>query len=552
MATAMQDRFDKFVDRSGEHHIWLGATRPDVGTGRFKVNGKPLPAHQVAWALAHGALRDGERIEPCPEVPACVRVDHLQSNVATPTTRPRSRRGSGSIRDLGDGLWELAVPAGNYEDGSRRREYRRVQAQNRREATAHLGAFAAEVGEQGSTRKKADRSITFDDAVEQFLTEHLAGELGREAKTVSDYRRLHAKWFAPHYGRRRLSEVDRAAIDAGFGRMVRAGLSRSRLNHARSLYAPLFRWARHRQLVLRNPMTDFRLPTSKQVSRERTVPEAEQISILLNTAIEIVPEIAPILTTGAVTGMRRGELVGLRRNRIRWDHSEICVDTAVDAGRRLKGTKTRVERTFSLDDESLRMLRRHCEVMNERAALCGITVADDAFVFSLVPDCSKPIPPDYMTKRVAVLKDHLGIADKRPETIDLEDRALELWEAPPVPRPPGRTGPTPAGAMSYREIGERLERTEMWAKRAVASARRRRDAAERGLGLSFDGSIIALRKFTSSELLDAGFNVSMVAARQGHGPQVLVKHYAKSRRSADRRAAAHLGSVVHATKPREA
>ena len=293
-------------------------------------------------------------------------------------------------------------------------------------------------------------------------------------------------------------------------------------------------------------MTDFKLPTSKRVARERNVPEADQISILLNTAIEVVPEIAPMLTTGAVTGMRRGELVGLRRNRIRWDDGEILVDTAVDAGRRLKGTKTRVERTFSLDDESLRMLRRHCDEMDERAALCGITPAVDAFVFSLAPDCSKPVPPDYMTKRVAVLKDHLGIADKRPDTIVREDEALRLWEEAPAPRPAGRTGPAPAGALSYREIGERLERTEMWAKRAVASARSRREAAARGLGLSFDGSIIALRKFTSSELLDAGFNVSMVAARQGHGPQVLVKHYSKSRRSADRKAAAHLGAVVHA------
>ncbi len=60
---------------------------------------------------------------------------------------------------------------------------------------------------------------------------------------------------------------------------------------------------------------------------------------------------------------------------------------------------------------------------------------------------------------------------------------------------------------------------------------------------------IALRKFTSSELLDAGFNISMVAQRQGHGPQVLAKHYAKRRRSADRKAAEHLGRVVHGAPP---
>ena len=97
--------------------------------------------------------------------------------------------------------------------------------------------------------------------------------------------------------------------------------------------------------------------------------------------------------------------------------------------------------------------------------------------------------------------------------------------------------------MSYKEIGRRLGRSERWAQLAVASAERRR--RRRGGGTEvFDGSIIALRKFTSSELLDAGFNLGG-AQRQGHGPQVLVKHYAKARPSADRRAAEHLGQVVH-------
>jgi len=81
---------------------------------------------------------------------------------------------------------------------------------------------------------------------------------------------------------------------------------------------------------------------------------------------------------------------------------------------------------------------------------------------------------------------------------------------------------------------------------AVQAAERREQARAAGLGkVAFDGSIIALRKFTSSELLDAGFNISMVAQRQGHGPQVFTRHYSKSRASADKKAAEHLGRVVH-------
>ena len=159
-------------------------------------------------------------------------------------------------------------------------------------------------------------------------------------------------------------------------------------------------------------------------------------------------------------------------------------------------------------------------------------------VFSLALDCSAPVPPDYVTKRVALLKEHLGIANKRAETIALEDEVLRLYREPLKPRRAGQVGRSPAGGMSYEAIGRQLGRSERWATLAVASAKRREAAQERGdrTRVVFDGSILALRKFTSSELLDAGFNISMVAQRQGHGPQVLAKHYAKARRSADRKA----------------
>ena len=136
------------------------------------------------------------------------------------------------------------------------------------------------------------------------------------------------------------------------------------------------------------------------------------------------------------------------------------------------------------------------------------------------------------------------IADKRPETIEREDEALRLYRQPRV-RPAGRPGPAPKGGMSYAEIGRRLDRSEKWAILAIASAERREAASALGEVEYFDGSILGLRKFTSSELMDSGFNMSAVAERQGHGPQVLMKHYSKGRRSADRRAADHLGRLVH-------
>ncbi len=56
-------------------------------------------------------------------------------------------------------------------------------------------------------------------------------------------------------------------------------------------------------------------------------PEVEELSLLLSEALTVVPDIAPLLAVGAVTGMRRGELTGLRRSRIFWDEGRLTVDT---------------------------------------------------------------------------------------------------------------------------------------------------------------------------------------------------------------------------------
>jgi integrase len=544
---SLAERFEAKVDRSGEHHLWTGARLAD-GSGQLKANGRVTTARRVAWELSHGALSPAVEVRACPDDPGCVRVEHLsvrQGSIKAEARPGRAPRGGGSKREVRPGVWKLTVTASSYSDGTARRLHRTVHARSETEANRELAAFVTEVRSSRLPERRQDRDVTVDEAIEQFLTEHLLGEKGREPRTVENYRRLHVKWFAPAIGRRRVRDVDEAAIDRIFGRMRATGLSRSRMNHAKSLYAPFFRWAKRRRLIARSPMADFELPTSTYVSREHTPPEVEQLSLLLEAAVEVVPDIAPLLTLGAVTGMRRGELVTVRRSRLHPTDDLLTVDAATD-GKRVKTTKTRKERKVAVDPETMAMVLRHCARMDERAELCGIEIAPHAFVFSLALDCSTPMPPDHVTKRVALLKEHLGIANKRPETIALEDEALRLYRLEPAARPASKVGRSPAGGMSYAAIGKQLARSERWATLAVASAQRREAAQRNGASIAFfDGSILALRKFTSSELLDAGFNISMVAQRQGHGPQVLVRHYAKARRSADRKAAEHLGRVVH-------
>lgn len=293
------------------------------------------------------------------------------------------------------------------------------QTLSRRAALDELSAFR-EAHRSGSLPDRRFYELTMDEAVEQFLVEHLLDEKGREPMTVDDYRRLHHRWFSPAIGHRLVREVDDAAMDRLFGQMLTAGLSRSRMNQARSLYGPFFRWPKRRGLVRHNPMADFDLPTSTQVAHERTPPEVNEVCLLLSTAIEVVPDIAPLLPLGAVTGMRRSELVGLRRSRLHPARTVITVDTAV-SGRRLKHTKTRQRRSLRIDDATMTMLTDQCRLQDERARASEVDLNPDPFLFTLAANASTPIAPDVLTKRMAVLKEHLGIDDKQAATIEREE-----------------------------------------------------------------------------------------------------------------------------------
>jgi hypothetical protein len=109
--------------------------------------------------------------------------------VASPRRhRQRAPRGTGSKTEIRPSVWKLTVTSGRYTDGRVRRLHRTVQADTEIEATRELAAFVAEVRRDPLPQRRQDRDVTVDEAIEQFLVEHLLGEKGREPRTVDGQR----------------------------------------------------------------------------------------------------------------------------------------------------------------------------------------------------------------------------------------------------------------------------------------------------------------------------------------------------------------------------
>ena len=94
-----------------------------------------------------------------------------------------------------------------------------------------------------------ERDLTVDEAIERFLTEYLTNEKGRADKTIPTTAISTDDGSPPPSvpGRSNGSRVPSWTNCSV--QMRQAGLSASRLNQAKSLYAPFFRWAKRRGMT---------------------------------------------------------------------------------------------------------------------------------------------------------------------------------------------------------------------------------------------------------------------------------------------------------------
>ena len=365
MASAAE-RFESKVDRSGEHHLWTGSAT-SRGVGQIRVQGKLRTASQVAWELAHGEIPDGAVVQSCPDAPLCVHPDHLTLKSDQAPTSKRSSPGGGTIRELGNDKWKLTVSVGRDENDKHRRVSRTVRG-TRAEASRALAAFSVEVQTGQKRPAPPGAPLTLNELVEWYLV-FATEERGLEHSTIVGYGEVYDMWLRDQIGHTRAERLSPADLDRAFGRMRRKGLSR--MINARAAIAGAYKWGRRHGKVSNNPTVGFELPTSMHIAKKTATPELDELLAILADANENDHELAPVLTLAATTGMRRGELSGLRRSRLNLDRAELVVDQAVnDAGGTVvvKPTKTRQTRTVGLDAATVSFLREHIETMDKRAA----------------------------------------------------------------------------------------------------------------------------------------------------------------------------------------
>ena len=226
-----------------------------------------------------------------------------------------------------------------------------------------------------------------------------------KASTFDSYRRILDLHVLPRIGEVPLAELSSRQITVMYVDLLErgrrnghaAGLSPKSVHNVHIVVHKLLADAVDDELLVVNPSDRAKRPRSASASqREMGFWEPGELARFLATARST--PLAPLWHLAAMTGMRRGELLGLRWTDIDFERARVAIRrNLVSVAYRLEETtpKNRQARVVDLDGETLEVLRTHRRVQARRLGRSD-GQSQDSRVFCR--DDGSPLHPDSVSQ----------------------------------------------------------------------------------------------------------------------------------------------------------
>ncbi len=299
----------------------------------------------------------------------------------------------------------------------------------RRETPSGASSWVAHATwQEGGKRRQAKRSFRTKKAAQAALTELLAAHQtgtfvapnrmvlrdfvdpwldglanqGRKPTTLQGYRKTLNAYVLPRLGDVALQEFRASDLDAMYADLLRSGgrggrpLSMTTVHHAHAVINKLLHDAERKGLVTRNvaKLADApSLTTARARGPEMTVWTPAELSTFLDSIEGNRNE--ALFRVMAMTGLRRGEVVGLRWSDVQLDRHRLTVNqaaTVIDGLEVVDVPKTRrSRRVIDLDGDTTALLSRHRARQREMFLRLGVTASASDRVFT--NEIGDPIRP---------------------------------------------------------------------------------------------------------------------------------------------------------------
>ncbi len=197
-------------------------------------------------------------------------------------------------------------------------------------------------------------------------------------RTHESYRQLARLYLLPSLGRMRLTEVQPEHLEAIYRQMQARGLSASTVHRAHAVMRSMLKQAAQRGHVPRNAATLVQLPRVRKPELQAL--SEEQVRRLLDAARGTRQE--ALITLAVMTGLRQGELLGLRWADVDLDAATLRVNYQLNHRGELAQPKTRAaRRAMRLPAPVVEVLRAHRVRQLEERLRAGEWWEDNDFVF---------------------------------------------------------------------------------------------------------------------------------------------------------------------------
>ncbi len=220
-----------------------------------------------------------------------------------------------------------------------------------------------------TTTVPPDQRLTVAEAGNLYLA-YLSGVRGRKATTVQDYRCMLTKHIVKFTKGRTIDRVDRRLIDSYVSAKLAEGLAHKTVSNHLVFLGGLFRYAVREGWARVNPVNDVDRPKAREMSVEIHYLTPEELGALYRAAPRPEGGAADddstmwrvdrvLLQTAAMTGLRQGELLGLRWKDVDWSVGVIRVRQTYTRGAWSTPKSKASARAVPLADVLAAELERH-------------------------------------------------------------------------------------------------------------------------------------------------------------------------------------------------
>ena len=302
--------------------------------------------------------------------------------------------------------WQIIVPAGTDPITGKKRQKTETVKGTKREAEQRLAEMLHEINMDTYVSPSKETVAEF---LGSWLNDHAATHL--RISSFQTYRFRMETYIIPALGRHRVQELSPRQIGAFESELIRGGLGAQTVVHCHRLLSQALKWGVRMGSLKRN-VADLVDPPRVQ-RKEPMCLDWNGVRALVGAAS--ASPFFPLYLLAILTGLRRGELLGLRWKDADLESSTLTVTQSLVRLEKsqtvMNPTKSGKIRTVDLPMEATGALRRLRDTKEAELSETGQTLRPESLVFSN-PD-GTPWNPQSVTSIFRRIANRAGYKELR-------------------------------------------------------------------------------------------------------------------------------------------